>query len=436
MAIYTLDFLNKNKYRRYPFRADTALTSENGRVLGNDLLVAASFSVAGVRENLHISQIWVRGQFIDLVLSCTVGDRLVSLGRFAGEIIEDYSVLFLEQFERFVNGTITFGSAEVVSRMSGGYFFNPTQTKLEDSTIFYYTPPGVKKLVRSSAELRGRVEFGNLINLVKTKEAKTIKLSTSTGVQIASLADRASQFKNCKTPLIYNINETVPFKDSTNNYPVLDGNIYLVGIKPVIFYGEFGTPENTGGTIQAQTIDINNNPLTLDTLCTARNKVLPPIDPVYLVKRPDETTTPSTFAGKENYYTKSFSKPVNFIKVVEPEFLSWPQFFKNFTGFAINKAQGTQQDIVTVPTGTTGSKLVRMVLRNSPNAGGSGASLGVIMKKNDITLNPTQYIPLTPTQAIVIDSVNEQFAPGDRFSVYLDSVTGAGYTLQIILFYR
>ena len=436
MAIYTLDFLNKNKYRRFPFRADTALTSENGRVLGNDLLVGASLSIAGTRENLHISQIWVKDQYIDIVLSCTQGNHLVSLGRFAGEIVEDYSVLYLEQFERFVNGTITFGSAEVVSRMSGGYFFRPEQTKLEDSTIFYYTPPGVKKLVRSSVELRGRVEFGNLINLVKTKENKTIKLSTSTGAQIASLVDRASQFRNCKTPLIYNINETVPFKDSTANYPVLDGNIYLVGIKPVIFYGEFGTPENTGGTIQAQTIDINNNPLTLDTLCTARNKVLPPINPVYLVNRPDETATPKTFVGKENYYTKSFNVPINFIKVTEPEFLSWPQFFKNFTGFAINKAQGTQQDIVTVPTGITGSKLVRIVLRNSPNAGGAGASLGVIMKKNDITLSSAEYVPLTPTQAVVLNGVNEQFAPGDRFSVYLDAVTGTGYTLQVILFYR
>jgi hypothetical protein len=51
-------------------------------------------------------------------------------------------------------------------------------------------------------------------------------------------------------------------------------------------------------------------------------------------------------------------------------------------------------------------------------------------------LNPLQNVSLTPTQAVVIDNVNEQFAPGDRFSVYLDAVTGTGYTLQVILFYR
>jgi hypothetical protein len=437
MAIYTLDFLNKNKYRRYPFRAETSLQAEDGRTLSNSLIVAASFSLTGARSNLRIGQIYVKGQFIDILLCCTYENRTVSLGRFSGTVVEDYSVLYLEQFERFVSGTLTLGGADLIADMSGGYFFNSEATRLEDSTVFYYTPPGVKSLVREAHELRGRVEFGNLTNLTKSRAGKTIKLSTSTGVQIASLADRASQFKNCKTPLIYNLNETVPFKDTAKNYPILDGNVYMVGIKPITFYGEFGTPEASQGTIQAQTIDINNKPLTLATLCTARNKVLPPVDPVYLASRPDEAASVKTFEGKKNYYTKSYNTPVNFVKATEPEFLSWPQFFKNFTGFAINKQAGTRQDIALVPADTVGTKIVRVVLRNSPNSGGVGASLRITIKKNDILfVNNIEYLSLTASQAVVIDGVNEPFASGDRFSVYLDTVTGSGYTLQVILFYR
>jgi hypothetical protein len=436
MAIYTLDFLNKNKYRRYPFRAETSLQAEDGRTLSNSLIVAASFSLTGARSNLRIGQIYVKDQFIDILLCCTYENRTVSLGRFSGTVVEDYSVLYLEQFERFVSGTLTLGGADLIADMSGGYFFNQEATRLEDSTVFYYTPPGVKSLVRESHELRGRVEFGNLTNLTKSRAGKTIKLSTSTGVQIASLADRASKFKNCKTPLIYNLNEVVPFKDTSKNYPILDGNIYMLGIKPITFYGEFGTPEASQGTIQAQTIDINNNPLTLSTLCTARNKVLPPVKPVYLVSRPDEAASVKTFEGKKNYYTKSYDTPVNFVKATEPEFLSWPQFFKNFTGFAINKQVGTKQDLATVSADVVGTKIVRLVLRNSANSGGTGASLRVAIKKNDVTFSNVQYVDLTPTQAVVIDGVNEPFASGDKFSVYLDSVTGGGYTLQVILFYR
>jgi len=440
MAIYTLDFLNKNRFRRFPFKAETSLTSINGQVLSNDLIVGLSVTTSANNSNIHISQIYVRDQFISAVLSATNNGKQIGLGRFVGTILEDYSVLYLEQFERFINGILIIGSVDEILKMRGGYFFSPQATAIEESTIFQYTPPNVKSIVNNSIHLRGKVEFGVLTNLVKTKENQNIKISTTAGTQIASLVDKASQFKNCATPLIYSINNAVPFKDTSNDYPILDGNIYMVGIKPIVFYGEFGEPgeeSNVGGTILAQTIDINNNPLTLDTLCTARNKVLPPINPVYLNNRPDNKTVTPTFIGKENYYTKSFVKPINFIKVVEPEFLSWPQFFKNFTDYVTGLAQGQQKTVVTVPQGKSGV-IKRIVLRNSPTQNNSaGAGLQIIFRKNNATITALDAFNLTENQAITINGVELPFAPGDTFSIYLNQVTNANpYILQTILFYR
>lgn len=440
MAIYTLDFLNKNRFRRFPFKSETSLTSVNGQVLSNDLIVGLSLSTISNRSNIHISQIYVRDQFISAVLSSTSNGKQIALGRFVGTILEDYSVLYLEQFERFVNGILIIGSVDEILKMRGGYFFNPQSTALEESVIFQYTPPNVKSIVNNSISLRGRVEFGTLTNLVKTKETQNIKISTTTGTQIASLADKSSQFGNCTTPLIYSINNAIPFKDSSNDYPILDGNIYMIGIKPIVFYGEFGEPgeeSSVGGTILAQTIDINNNPLTLDTLCTARNKVLPPINPVYLNNRPDNKTTTPSFVGKENYYTKSFVKPINFIKVVEPEFLSWPQFFKNFTDYVTGLAQGQQKTIVTIPSGKSGV-IRRIVLRNSPAQNNStGAGLQVMFRKNNTTITALDAFNLNEDQAITINGIELPFVSGDTFSIYLNQITGnSPYILQTILFYR
>ena len=439
MPIYTLDFLNKNKFRRFPFRGETALTSVDGRTLSNELIVALSVSTTINRANLYISQIFVKDQFIDLVLSTVTNNINISLGRFSGTVIEDYSILYLEQFEKFTNGILTIGSANAILNMSGGYFFSPESTKIEDSTIFYYTPPAVKSFVNKDTELRGRVEFGTLTNLLKTKEGNNIKLSATASGQIASLADRSSQFKNCTTPLIYSVNNALPFQDEEKNYEILDGNVYMLGIKPVVFYGEFGLPGeeiNSRGTILAQTIDINNSPLTLDTLCTARSTVLPPINPVYLNNLPDERSVSPTFVGKENYYTKSYLKPVNFIKAVEPEFLSWPQFFTNFTAFVRNKAQGTEQEIITIPQGSTGT-VKRVVFRNSAiNSNTEGASLQLVFKKNGETYSADSQFSLAKNQAITVNNFEVPFEPGDIFSVYLNNVDGAPYILQVILFYR
>lgn len=437
MAIYTLDFLNKNKFRRFPFRAETTLTTVDGKILSNELIVGMSITTNITRNNLYISQIFVKDQLINIVLSYTSDGDSFSLGRFVGTITEDYSVLYLEQFERFVNGILILGSTEEIRRMQGGYFFNPESTRLEDSTIFYYTPPAVKSVVNKNIDLRGRVEFGTLTNLVKSREDRNIKLSTTAGAKVASLADKSSYFRNCPTPLIYSINEAVPFKDENNDYPILDGNIYMIGIKPIVFYGEFGMPGeevNTGGTILAETIDINNNPLTLDTLCTARNKVLPPINPVYLNNIPDEASQSPTFIGKNNYYTKSYFTPVNFIKVIEPEFLSWPQFFKNFTHFVINKPSQTQENIIVIPQNKTGT-IKRIVLRNSPRGDNStGSTVNVSFSKNNSSFS--DYFELSANRAITIDKFEVPFAQGDIFSVNLNQVQGDPYTLQVILFYR
>jgi hypothetical protein len=516
MAIYSLDFLNKNMFRRFPFRAETSLTAVNGKKISNNLIVGMSITATLDRQDLYISQIFVMGNFIDLVLSCRVDGKNVSLGRFYGTVTEDYSVLYLEQFERFINGILILGSTYELSLLQGGYFFDPAATKLEDSTIFYYTPPKVKSVTNKENELRGRVEFGILTNLIKTKDEKNIKLSTSAGAQIASLADKSSHFKNCPTPLIYSINGAVPFEGKYTepitqlefNYPILDGNIYMIGIKPVVFYGEYGGTVATfegnisgntltitdislgkitvgnfisaegmqackitnfisgsGGVgtytistaqnvtsramhatavdptpILTKTVTVNDELLTLNDLCTARNKVLPPINPVYLANRPDEVTTTPTFKGKENYYTKSYTTPINFIKVNEPEFLSWPQFFKNFTKYIINAPIDTSHSI-DIPANHAGGSIKRIVLRNSSN-GQVGATITVSIKINQNTLLQYSSLIVAPNQAIIVNDVQNNlsspasFVAEDKLNILINAVQGNTYNLQVIIFYR
>ena len=140
MAVNTLEFLNKNQFRRYPLKAETTLTSMDGDTISTELIVACSISTTADREDLYVSQIVVVGSTISLTITASTEGEKVCLGRFHGSFTSNFTTLELESFVPFVSGNITLGTAALLSEMQKTYVFNPEATKLEESTVFYYTP--------------------------------------------------------------------------------------------------------------------------------------------------------------------------------------------------------------------------------------------------------------------------------------------------------
>jgi hypothetical protein len=355
MPILNLDFLNKNQFRSFPLKAEALRVAEDGRVVKDDLLTACSISTVISRTDLHIAQIYVQGNYISLTLGCVESGRVKALGYFKGVVLDNFTTLNFMQFDRFTGGCITLGNASTLLDMAGGYYFEPSALPLEESTIFYYTPPEVKAICRKFSQLRGNVVFGNLSNLQKYKNAdnKTISLGVTSNNSLESLVDKSSDFNNCRTPAIYYVNGTKPFYNAAN--PLHQGNMYLVGVQPVVFYGSMGE-----GSLELATKLESGEDLKLQALCGATSSMLPPIDPAYLVNRVGESPA---FRGKEKYYAKSFSPPENALTHDEPEFLSWPQFFKNFYKFVSGYGNNLNASVLAAGTKQVGT-IHRLVLSN------------------------------------------------------------------------
>jgi hypothetical protein len=422
MAIYNLDFLNKNQFRCFPFKAESSSRADDGRRVENSLIAACTITTTIDRLKVHVSQIYVENSNITITISAKQNNRYISLGYFYAENPQSFQSLTFYPFERFVGGQLVLGSSDTLHSMAGGYFFNAEALALEESNIYYYTPPAVRSLTQLKKELRGNVVFGTLTNLAKTKQGNVISLSVLQNTSLASLADFASKFNNCRTPLIFSVSGAKPQYDTGHSSH--EGNMYLVGIKPVIFYGVMGN-----GALEVQTKTYDGGTLNLNTLCTARNKVLPPVDPVYLVDR--NVGTSFEFIGKKNYHSKSFSPPQNFFGYPEPEFLSWPQFFKSFSKILINAELQQNYEIVTVPQDYSGG-IRRIVYKNS------GLSDYVTTISMDGAQINESALVSVPAGATVVKHVTSSaiFTGGTKFMTNIVSTTGNVGTLQIMLFYR
>jgi len=422
MAILNLDFLNKNQFRSYPLKAAASRTALDGRQIRDNLLVACSITTLISRISLHINQIYVDGSYISITFGCLENDKYRSLGRCHGEVTADFTTFELEQFERFTGGCITLGSVEEVLNMSGGYYFEPEALPLEESTVFYYTPPEVTGVSRDEITLRGRVNFGRLVNLKKftNRVDNRISLGVSDNASLASLADFSSEFNNCRTPLINYVNGAKPLYNQNNT--THQGNLYLVGVQPIVFYGVMGD-----GSLEVATKLFNGDDLTMTTLCTARNSVLPPIEPVYLIDRNAENPS---FKGKENYYSKSFEPPENLMSHSEPEFLSWPQFFKNFFRQLYNLEIGSTYSLATI--GVTIGEMHRVILSNI-----GSSPLVVSLLKNDVVIEDFEMLELLPGSKTVKKLKSPiALAENLRFDLRVDSVEGSEGAIQTMLFYR
>jgi len=264
----------------------------------------------------------------------------VLLGVFSGEVSDDFTTITLQPFVRFVFGTITLGSLTSLTAITRVLnFSNPLmggKSELEESTIFCYTPPAVKSIRdKKNNELRGDVNFGVLTSLTKTtdQQTKSTKFTALYPDTVFNLSDKSSYIGTCPNPVIKNINGVEPHPSGVAS-PVNDGNIYIVGVKPVIFYGVAGELDagTAGGTVRVVTDGV-----TLDSLCTQRHKLLPPVDvsgftldtSEFKNKYYSKPNLPAHPEGSANYpLPRPARLASNFNATTKPEYYYWPQFVK------------------------------------------------------------------------------------------------------------
>lgn len=390
MSLLNLSFENKNQFRSYPFKGKSSLTSIEGVVIPDSLIVNCSITSRLGKHRVYVKQIYYNSGLLKIAVTSLIDD--VTLGIFEGQASEDFTTLFLTPFTRFVSGSLTLGAVSELASLPTVLNFESTSTELEESIVFCYTPPRVTSIRDSQKnELRGYVNYGVLTNITKTSNNSTASTSFKTvnPSAVQNLADKSSALGNCRTPIIKNINGVLPSSESSdsqvNPEHRNDGNIYIAGVRPVIFYGTQGQQINWLGEwkdvaysqndavtylaipyicIAATTLDENQNPLnttywepvsgagtvyattegvSLDSLCAQRSKLLPPVDV--------SGFTLPTLEYKDKYYSKPampaydpyatqnpsvlnpnypLSRPArmasNFNNTVVPEYYFWPQF--------------------------------------------------------------------------------------------------------------
>ena len=329
MAILALSPNNKNQFRKYPLKQGSTNCSDDGFIFSDKLVVNCSISSVVGWHRVYIKQIFYKDGLAKIAVA-SVGDDMV-LGCFSGQISEGFTVLTLEPFVRNVSGTLTVAGTQEWQGITRTLTFNPDAAEIEESAVFCYTVPRVTSILdRRDLELRGDVNFGVLINLTKISDisTNTSQLAVISPQSVFNLADTSSLLGNCPTPVIYTINSVEPYPIGAES-SVNDGNIYILGIKPIVFFGIPGTDGLEPGILHTDTGDV-----TLNSLCTARNKILPPVNITgfTLPEFKDQYfMRPALAAGSANSIdTPDLQHPAraagNFNITIRPEYYYWPQF--------------------------------------------------------------------------------------------------------------
>jgi len=332
MSILSLQRLNKNQFRKYPFKQGAASLSDDGYLLSDELIVDCSLTSQLGKHRLYIKQIFYSAPVLRIAVATISSDPQQDdqvVGIFATKAATAYSTLQLTPFIRFVSGSLTLGTLESLSSVSRVLNFPKESTEFEESTIFCYTHPAVTSIRdKKGSELRGRVNFGILTNVAKTTQIGSTRLYALTPSAVKNLVDKSTYLSNCSTPTITNINGVYPSSSAEDAHDANDANIYLVGVKPVVFYGIPG---------QAGVVALATEGISLASLCTQKHKLIPPQD--------IRGFTVASTGTQDLYYSKpellttqelsSYPYAIpprlsgNFNTTEKPEFYYWPQFVKS-----------------------------------------------------------------------------------------------------------
>lgn len=331
MAIISIHPNNKNQYRKLPLKSTSTFTSDDGYVVPDDLIVNCSITTLYGRHRIYIKQIFFKNTEVRVTIASTSEDHSIAdltLGSFSGNIADDFTTLYLTPFVRNVSGFLTIGSLHSLTKITRTLNFLSTETEFEESKIFCYVPPAVSSITdKKGSEIRGVANFGTLINIAKTTGSKTSKFTATSPDTVLNISDYSSYFGNCPNPVIRSINGVVPSPYGQDTNPQNDSNIYIVGVKPIVFYGIPGIPG---------VLNVDTSGITLDSLCTQRHKLLPPVDIRGFTENSNEAKnlyySKTAIADNQIYDTYPYEIPArlasNFNSARRPEFYYWPQFVK------------------------------------------------------------------------------------------------------------
>jgi tetrahydromethanopterin S-methyltransferase subunit B len=236
MGIISLYAENKNQFRKYPVKQGMPFQAEDGTVVSDDLIVNCTITTLYGKHRLYIRQIYHAGVSARITIASVFDD--VVLGMFYGDVTEDFTTLPFIPFVRNISGSLTIGAAKSLTSIVNTLHFTKDAAELEESAIFCYVPPAVTSVSdKKNTQLRGDVNFGVLTNLKKSNTvAKTTQFTVTNPASVFNLADKSTYLDNCPNPIIKNIDGVEPYPMG-NALPGNDGNIYIVGVKPVAFYG-------------------------------------------------------------------------------------------------------------------------------------------------------------------------------------------------------
>lgn len=282
----TNSFLNKNWYRKYPFRASASLLSVDGLQMDNALIVGCSLSL-GNRNNpdgVFVSRVHVKSSRVHVEFSW--GTAVVGVA--GGLIGEDNQALPIVDKAGTTIGCCVVGSRLLVAGLDINYQFSNSTALLEGSCLKYHPIPGVLGLVHNGSTGTGRLLL-NLTNLKLVQLGGKLLINVSSLQQVNSRGDKTSQWLTCDNAVITGINDVRPEPGS--------GLIELYGIAPVTV------------TVTSNGIQVGlEEGISLETLCKDAN--LP------------AASNSNTYKG----YLEANDPERNVLTTNDPEWKDWPQY--------------------------------------------------------------------------------------------------------------
>jgi len=264
-------------YRKYPICASSSHIFTDGVELPQKLITSIQVTTLKSLSDVYIYRITVSDSYLSILLK--ENNTGLSIGNFYGQIQQNQQTLIMEPLISLASGSITIGDFTVLTSLTGTHYLDYKNGKLEPSTVFCFTPPGVTAFAYQDAKATGYVNISSA-SVVVSSSSPQINLSAKNPKTILSNNDLAASLANCPTPLIKKINTVLP--DS-------NGNIDIYGVVPIQI------SVTDGVNLQLNTVP----ELTFKKLCPEKDKILPPAD--------DTTTV---------YYTDIFETLI-------PEWQTW-----------------------------------------------------------------------------------------------------------------
>ena len=259
-----LDFLNKNTFRKFPIRGDASMRSSSGNVIPVDLISSLRISTPKKYLGVYFNKIFCKKNFVSFSLAGRVSENSAweDIGSFFGVVTSDYQLFTLESWTN-CSGFLTTGRITALSKFDGVNFFEPVASRVEDSLVFWFTPPTVTKIRDlNKDEAYGRITV-TYDNITQTKPPATNSLALQVSDRLLTLrpGDIQPSLIQCDNPLITKINTV---------FPDAAGNIQVIGIEPVRIF--------VSGVEGFMRIETDETQLSRKDVCGNLNANLPPFD--------------------------------------------------------------------------------------------------------------------------------------------------------------